>query len=67
MDYRSRILAAIDTLQRCCMQVDSDAIARCIGDGGRQILLDNVRTELRAMSKAGLVVFDRKARGWRRA
>ena len=66
MDYRSRILAAIDTLHAQAFAIDAEAIAwsmRELRVAGQR----KVARELRAMAKEGLVVYDRKASGWRRA
>lgn len=66
MDYRSKILAAIDRLQRNYMPVDATAVYAEI-DPATLSERERVASELRAMAKAGIVVYDRKASGWRRA
>ncbi len=67
-DLRSRILAAIDWLQTGHMPVTSETVmAHAWGHGKDRQSVRRVPRELRAMSKAGIVVYDRKASGWRRA
>ncbi len=67
MDFRSRILAAIDRLQAGAKPVTADSIADALWPGITTRELTAIPRELRAMSKAGIVVYDRKASGWRRA
>ena len=66
MDYRSRILAAIDTIYRGCRLADGIDVAHQMAEFQPRAQ-ERVKRELRAMAKAGLVVYDRKASGWRRA
>lgn len=66
MDFRSRILAAIDRLQSRAKPVTALEIQIETAEYGnlRGALL---LRELRNMAKAGTVVYDRKASGWRRS
>ena len=66
-DLRSRILAAIDRLQTQAKPVDAVEVMRGIGWGDANNDQRIVSMQLRDMAKAGLVVYDRKASGWRRA
>lgn len=67
-DLRSRILAAIDHLQKIARPVDADDVARHLWAHGEvSRALTKTPRELRVMAKAGIVVYDRKASGWRRA
>lgn len=66
MDYQSQILAAIDVLHRHCQWPTSDLIAIQMRQHGFPKQGRVART-LCAMAKAGLVVYDRKDGGWRKA
>lgn len=64
MDYRSQILAAIDALQKRAGWATAEEITLQAEQRGR---FHRVAGELRKMAREGLVVYDRKASGWRRA
>jgi hypothetical protein len=66
MDYRSAILAVIDSLQHYPVLVDAWAIHQRT-PLTRGVTWRTTARELREMAKAGIVVYDRKASGWRRA
>jgi hypothetical protein len=63
-DLRTLILEAIDRLQAGVKVVTAWTIA---ADARIDFRINEVAAELRAMAKAGIVVYDRKAAGWRRA
>ena len=62
-----RILSAIDALQSRALAVTLWEVAAEMGEEWTPVRFARVSRELRAMSKAGIVVYDRKASGWRRA
>lgn len=62
---RQTILAAIDKLQATHKPVDGLEVARECGAGDRIVQRAISRT-LHAMARDGIVVYDRKASGWRR-
>lgn len=64
---QARIFAAIDAMQLRGANVSSYEVAAEIGDEWFESRLARVVRTLRSMSKAGTVVYDRKASGWRRA
>lgn len=63
----ARILAAIDAMQLRGANVSSYEVAAELGGEWFEARLARVVRTLRSMSKAGIVVYDRKASGWRRA
>ena len=65
MDYRSSILVAIDRLHAIGKPIAALEIRFWMGEYGNTRGRRLMR-ELRAMAKAGIVVYDRKGLGWRR-
>ncbi len=67
MDLQSRILAAIDRMQAQARPVSADSIADALWPNIMPRDVAAIPRTLRAMRVAGIVVYDRKASGWRKA
>ena len=67
MDFRSAILSGIDRLQAQCKPVTAETVRNTMRAWYACPNPPRISRELTAMAKAGLVVYDRKASGWRRA